>query len=135
MTMFRRVARVGLLGGLVGGLFVGEVGSAAADTETVFAGCVTDRTENSVTLDTSARESVTINTTWLTPGFREILAADCVTITTVMVEGKYMAESVEQGDEPNEVHGLTNETTNDRTNKSSNDDDDDGNGKNGGNND
>src|SRR5689334_3690201 len=121
MKMFRRVARVGLVGGLVGGLLVGAVGSASADTETVFAGCVTDRTENSVTLDTSARESVKIDTTWLTPGFREILAADCVTITTVMVEGKYMAESVEQGDEPNEVHSLTNETTNDRANKSSKD--------------
>jgi hypothetical protein len=131
MKMFRRVARAGLVGGLVGGLLVGAVGSASADDETVFAGCVAERSENSVTLDTSARERVTINTTWLTAGFREILAADCVTITTVMVDGKYMAESVEQGDEPNEVHSLTNETTNDRANHSS-DDDDDGNGKNGG---
>jgi hypothetical protein len=133
MNVFRRVARLGLMGGLVGGLLVGAVGAASADDETVFAGCVADRSENSVTLDTSARERVTINTSWLTPGFREILAADCVTITTVMVDGKYMAESVEQGDEPNEVHSLTNETTSDRANKSSNDDDD--NGKNGGGND
>jgi hypothetical protein len=131
MNVFRRVARVGLLGGLVGGLLVGSVGAASADTETVFAGCVADRTDTTVTLDTSAREHVTINTTWLTPGFRDILANDCVTITTVMVEGKYMAESVEQGDEPNEVHSLTNETTNDRANKSSKDDDNN-NGKNGG---
>src|SRR6187551_3124447 len=119
MQIFRRVA----LAGLVSGLLLGSVSTASADDRIVFAGCVADR------LDTSARERVTINTTWLTPGFREILAADCVTITTVMVDGKYMAESVEQGDEPNEVHSLTNETTNDRANKSSKDDD---NGKNGG---
>jgi len=126
MQIFRRVA----LAGLVSGLLLGSVSTASADDRIVFAGCVADRMDTSVTLDTSARERVTINTTWLTPGFREILAADCVTITTVMVDGKYMAESVEQGDEPNEVHSLTNETTADRTNKSNKDDDD--NDKNGG---
>jgi len=130
MQIFRRLA----LAGLVSGLLLGSAASALADDRIVFAGCVADRADTSVTLDTSAKERVTINTTWLTPGFREVLAADCVTITTVVVEGKYMAESVEQGDEPNEVHSLTNETTADRTNRSSKDDDD--NDKNsGGNND
>ena len=130
MQIFRRVA----LAGLVGGLLFGSAAAVSADDRIVFAGCVADRSDASVTLNTSAQERVTINTTWLTPGFREILAADCVTITTVVVEGKYMAESVEQGDEPNEVHSLTNETTGDRANKSSKDDDD--NDKNsGGNND
>jgi hypothetical protein len=126
MQIFRRIA----LAGLVGGLLWGSGSTVSADDRIVFAGCVAERMDASVTLDTSARERVTINTTWLTPGFREILANECVTITTVMVDGKYMAESVEQGDEPNEVHSLTNETTADRTNRSSKDDDD--NDKNGG---
>jgi hypothetical protein len=131
MQIFRRMA----LAGLVSGLLLGSAATASADDRIVFAGCVADRSDASVTLDTSARERVTIDTTWLTPGFREILAADCVTITTVMVEGKYMAESVEQGDEPNEVHSLTDETTGDRTNKSSKDDDDDNDKNSGGSND
>jgi hypothetical protein len=120
MQIFRRVA----LAGLLGTLLWGSGASVSADDRIVFAGCVADRTESSVTLNTSARERITINTTWLTPGFREILAADCVTITTMMVDGKYMAESVEQGDEPNEVHSLTNETTADREKKSAKEDDD-----------
>lgn len=120
MQFFRRVAFVGLLGGLL----VGSVATASADDRAVFAGCVAARTETTVTLDTSARERVTIDTSWLKPDFRDILTADCLTFTTVMVDGRYMAESVEQGDEPNEVHSLTNETTSDREKRSEKEDDD-----------
>jgi hypothetical protein len=120
MQFFRRVA----LAGLLGGLLVGSVSTASADDRAIFAGCVTARTETTVTLDTSAKERITIDTTWLKPAFRDILTADCLTFTTVMVDGKYMAESVEQGDEPNEVHSLTNETTSDREMRSEKEDDD-----------
>ena len=120
MQIFRRVA----LAGLVGGLLAGSVATASADDRAIFAGCVTARTETTVTLDTSANERITVDTTWLKPDFRDIVTADCLTFTTVMVDGKYMAESVEQGDEPNEVHSLTNETTSDREKRSEKEDDD-----------
>src|SRR5262245_6025719 len=99
MQMFRRVACFGLLSGLVSGMLWGSAATAGADNRIVFAGCVADRSDTTVTLDTSARERITIDTTWLKPGFRDALTSDCMTVTTVVVEGKYMAESVEEGDE------------------------------------
>ena len=50
--------------------------------------------------------AITIDTTWLKPTMYDALTADCLTVTTMMVEGRYVAESVEAGDEPNEVHGI-----------------------------
>src|SRR5262245_25397918 len=114
-------SRCAALAALVGGLLCASVGTAAANDGKVFAGCVTDRTDTTVTLDTSAKEHITIDTTWLKPGFRDALAGDCMTISTEIVEGKYMAVAVEAGDEPNE----SNETTADRANKSSKDDNED----------
>ena len=130
MKMFRRA----VLAALIGGAVWGSAGSVSADDGTVFSGCISQRTDTSVTLDTSGNERITIDTTWLKPDVKEILLAECVTVQTVKIEGKYFAEAVEQGDEPNEVRGITTETTSDRENKSSKEDDDKGNNS-GGNND
>jgi len=130
MKMIRRAA----LAALVSGLLWGSVATVSANDGTVFSGCISQRTDTTVTLETSANERIAIDTTWLKPDMKDILLAECVTIQAVTVEGRFVAESVEQGDEPNEVHSVTNETTADRVNRSSKDDDD--NGKNsGGNND
>ena len=92
----------------------------AAD-RTVFAGCVTERTDKSITLDTSGGEAITIDTTWLKPTMQDALTADCLTVTTMVVEGRYVAESVEAGDEPNEVHGIANSETVDREKRAEHD--------------
>jgi hypothetical protein len=95
-------------------LLLGLVPPAHASDRTPFRGCVVERDDTSIVLATSADERVRIDTTWLRP---EVLAAaltDCVTITAVMVDGQFVAESIEAGDEPNEVNAITNETTNDR---------------------
>ena len=110
MQMNRRVA-LALLAGAVFSAFAVTVDAA---DRTVFAGCVAERTEKSITLDTSGGESITIDTTWLKPTMADALTADCLTVTTMMVEGRYVAESVEAGDEPNEVRGLANGLTPDR---------------------
>ena len=52
---------------LVGGLS-GSVMTASANDRTIFAGCVKERTDTAVTLDTSGGETITIDTTWLKPG-------------------------------------------------------------------
>lgn len=36
------------------------------------------------------------------------------TVLALTVDGRFVAESIEAGDEPNEVNAITNETTNDR---------------------
>jgi hypothetical protein len=114
MQIFRRPA----LAVLVGVALSGPVLAVQAADRTVFAGCVTERTEKSITLDTSGGEAITIDTTWLKPTMYDALTADCLTVTTLMVEGRYVAESVEAGDEPNEVHGIANSATVDRENRS-----------------
>ena len=54
---------------------------------------------------------------------------DCVTVTAVTIDGRYVAESIEAGDEPNEVHAVTNETTADREKAQHRQDSDDKGGK------
>jgi len=109
MKMLRRAA----LAALVGGLFLGGVSTVAADDGTVFSGCITNRTDSTVTLDTSAKEHITIDTTWLKGDMRDTLLADCVTVQTTMIDGKYMAESVEEGDQPGDHRNASNTSSKD----------------------
>src|SRR5688572_28218227 len=118
MQIIRRAA----LAVLVGAALSGSVLTVEAADQTVFAGCVTERTDQTLTLDTSGGESITIDTTWLKPTMYDALTADCLTVTTMMVEGRYVAESLEVGDEPNEVHGISNRSTPDRENRADADD-------------
>ena len=117
MQIIRRAA----LAALLGAALTASVMTASAADRTVFAGCVTERTDKSITLDTSGGESITIDTTWLKAEANDILTADCLTVTTMMVEGRYVAESVEVGDEPNEVHGTANNRSPDRENRANDD--------------
>ena len=112
MQMIRRAALAVLVGVALSGLVM----TAEAADRTVFAGCVVERTDKSITLDTSGDERITIDTTWLTT-MQDALTADCLTVTTMIVEGRYVAESVEVGDEPNEVHGVANNRSPDRENR------------------
>ena len=114
MQNFRRAA----LSVLVGVALSGSIVTVQAADRTTFAGCVAERTDTSITLDTSGDEEITIDTTWLKPTMRDALTAECLTVTTLMVEGRYVAESVEAGDEPNEVRGIANSSTVDRENRS-----------------
>src|SRR5262245_35286932 len=93
MKMVHRAA----VAALVGGLFFGGAAVVSANDGTVFSGCIADRTDTTVTLNTTAKETISIDTTWLKKDFKEALLADCVTIQTEKVEGKYMAVSVEDG--------------------------------------
>jgi hypothetical protein len=87
---------------------------AGADDRAVFAGCVTERTDKTIVLNTSGGERIEIDTTWLKPTMQDTLTEDCLTVTTQIVDGRYMAESVEAGDEPNEVQGIANNDSTDR---------------------
>ena len=113
MQMIRRAALAVLVGVALSGLVM----TAEAADRTVFAGCVVERTDKSITLDTSGDERITIDTTWLKPTMQDALTADCLTVTTMIVEGRYVAESVEVGDEPNEVQGVANDRSPDRENR------------------
>ena len=74
--------------------------AAAADNQAEFRGCVVNRTDTAITLDTSGDEQVTIDTTWISQAkLGEALADDCVTVKAVIVDGRFMAESIEAGDE------------------------------------
>jgi hypothetical protein len=117
MQNFRRAALTVLLGAALSG----PVMVVQAADRTIFAGCVTERTDKSITLNTSSGAAITIDTTWLKPTMQDALTADCLTVTTLMVEGRYVAESVEAGDEPNEVHGISNSATVDRENRAEHD--------------
>jgi hypothetical protein len=100
---------------LLAGLLVHVAGqTAAANDRTTFRGCVTERTDNAITLHTSANEIVTVDTGWIKPDALSAVLVDCVTVTAVTVDGRFVAESIEAGDEPNEVNSVTNETTADR---------------------
>lgn len=86
----------------------------AASDRTTFRGCVTERTDNAIILHTSADEIVTVDTSWIRPETLNAVLVDCVTVAAVTVDGRFVAESIEAGDEPNEVNSVTNETTADR---------------------
>jgi hypothetical protein len=92
---------------LVGGLFFGGAVVVSANDGIVFSGCITSRTDTTVTLNTTAKETITIDTTWLKQDFKEMLLADCVTIQTEKVDGKLMAESVEDGVDPDKQADKT----------------------------
>ena len=121
-----RILRHAALAVLVGAALSGSVVTAQANGRTVFAGCVKERTDTSIALDTSGGELVTIDTTWLKPTMKDTLTSECMTVTTLMVEGRYVAESVEDGIEPNETNA-------EHENRSQQQEDDDD--KNGGQND
>jgi hypothetical protein len=103
--------------------------SAHADDRSVFRGCVVERGEASILLATSADERIRIDTTWLKPESLAAALTDCVTVTAVTVDGQFVAESIEAGDEPNEVNSVTKETTQDRERRQNRRDNDDNNGK------
>lgn len=73
-----------------------------------------ERTDKSIVLNTSGGETIEIDTTWLKPTMQDALTEECLTVTALVVEGRYVAESVEAGDEPNEVQGLANSDSTDR---------------------
>jgi len=76
------------------------VPAADADNRAEFRGCVVSRTDTAITLDTSGDELVTIDTTWISQAkLGEALTDDCVTVKAVIVDGRFMAESIEAGDE------------------------------------
>jgi hypothetical protein len=76
------------------------VPAAHADNQVEFRGCVVSRTDSSITLDTSGDELITIDTTWISPAkLGEALTDDCVTVKALIVDGRFMAESIEAGDE------------------------------------
>jgi hypothetical protein len=109
------VVRVAFLVGAMAWLLVfGDTPVAGAGDRTTFRGCVTDRTEAAITLATSADEHVTVDTSWIHPNVLDAVLVDCVTVTALTVDGRFVAESIEAGDEPNEVNSVTNETTADR---------------------
>jgi hypothetical protein len=99
------------MGLTIGTVVAGPAGTVQATETTVFAGCVVERTDTSITLSTSGDGRIVIDTTWLKPTMRDSLASECLTVSTLEVEGRHVAESVESGDEPNEVNSVTRETT------------------------
>jgi hypothetical protein len=107
----KRTAATVMLAGLL--LHLGAQ-PTAANERTTFRGCVSERTDQTIVLRTSADESVTIDTGWIKPDTLHTALADCVTVMTLTVDGRFVAESIEAGDEPNEVNSVTNETTADR---------------------
>lgn len=99
-----------------GALVVGT-GAALAGDRTTFSGCILERQDSTIILSTSGDELVTIDTSWLRSGVLDAVGNDCVTVTTMLVDGRFVAESLEVGDEPNEVNSITKETTADRENR------------------
>jgi len=119
MGITSRVAGVLLLGGLL----LGSLRPVSADDRrTTFSGCVTERTDASITLKTSGKETVVIDTTWLKPTMRDTLTSECLTVSALTIDGKYVAESVDEG--------IDNEASSD---KDKDDHDDDGDKNSGGN--
>jgi hypothetical protein len=96
MGMFRRAAVAVLVGSLLGG----SVMTAAASDRMIFAGCVMARTDTTVTLSTSGGEEIVIDTTWLKAGMLDTLTSECMTVSALTVDGRYVAESVEEGIDP-----------------------------------
>ena len=78
---------------------LGPASTANASDRTTFQGCVVERTDTTITLATSGDERVVIDTTWLKPNLLADALTDCVTVQTLKVDGRYIAESIEEGDE------------------------------------
>ena len=80
-------------------VLVGPAMIASASDRTTFRGCVVERADTTITVATTANERVSIDTTWLKPGELDDALTDCVTIIALTVDGHYVAESIEAGDE------------------------------------
>ena len=119
-----RTRRLLLVAGLATLLGVVTAGPrpASADARVDFRGCAVDRGADTLTLATSGDERVEIVTSWLRPEDLASALVDCVTVRTVRVDGQYVAESIQAGDEPNEVRSVTAETTRDREKRGTDDD-------------
>jgi len=76
-----------------------RISVAGASDRTTFQGCVESRTDTSITLNTSGGEHVSIDTTWLKREDLDDALTDCVTVIAMTVDGRYIAESIEAGDE------------------------------------
>ena len=122
---WRRLVRFAGPAMLLGVVAAGPV-PASADDGVVFRGCAVDQGADTLTLATSGDERVDIVTTWLRPEDLASALVDCVTVRTVRVDGRYVAESIQAGDEPNEVRSVTAETTRDREKRERGSDDDRG---------
>ena len=110
-----------LVVGLAGLVLLGSVTVVRADdTRKIFAGCIIERTDSSVVLKINANERITIDITWLKGDHLDTLTADCVTISTIIIDGKYVAESVEEG-----VDGQRDQSDENRDKQKAEDDDDD----------
>ena len=118
-----RSLRVAGLAMLLGVAVAAPSAASAADDSTLFRGCVVAQGTDTLTLATSGDERVEIDTSWPRPEDLATALVDYVTIRTVRVDDRYVAESIEAGDEPNEVRGLTTETTRDREKRDRDDDD------------
>jgi hypothetical protein len=112
MFWYVRRAAVAALASVM--LLTGLARPAAASDRITFRGCVEERSVNAIVLHTSADEHVTVDTSWISPDVLNGVLVDCVTVTAVKVDGRFVAESIEAGDEPNEVNSITKETTADR---------------------
>jgi len=73
--------------------------TASASDRTYFRGCVVAKTDTTITLATTANERVDVDTTWIKPAALADALTDCVTVTALTVDGRYVAESIEAGDE------------------------------------
>ena len=80
-------------------LFVGLVPVASASDRTIFRGCVVERDAGSVLVATTGNERVRVDTSWLRAEALADALTDCVTITALTIDGRYVAESIEAGDE------------------------------------
>lgn len=91
--------RSGLAGALLLGSLLTSSAAHADGTHKELRGCISARTDTTITLKTSGDETVDVDTTWLKPSFRDTLTAECVIVEANLVDGKLMAESVEVDDD------------------------------------
>jgi hypothetical protein len=111
---FLRIRSALLAAVLVAAGVASSAAGLAAQEYRTFRGCIVDRAAESVTLSVDGGMAA-IGTAWLSADDLAAAAVDCVTIKAVrQPDGAFMAESIEVGDEANEVNSLTEETTNDR---------------------
>lgn len=96
----RRAAATALVAGF---LLQAVSNPAAASDRTTLSGCVTERTDKTITLSTSGDELVTVDTTWLKVDDLNEALVDCVTVIALTVDGRLVAESIVAGDEKSEA--------------------------------
>src|SRR6187549_1175682 len=96
----KRAAATALFAGL---LLHAASHPAAASDRTTLSGCVTERTDKTITMSTSGDETVTVDTTWLKVDDLNEALADCVTVIALTVDGRLVAESIVAGDEKSQA--------------------------------